>query len=63
LPTLIVLLYARDSSTSLARVEFGAMADDLDRYARLAPDGGVVTVAEFEVRHLTELLRAVGAGS
>jgi hypothetical protein len=63
LPTLMVLLYARDSSTPLARVEFGAMADGLDRYARLAPDGGVVTVAEFEVRHLTELLRAVGAGS
>jgi hypothetical protein len=63
LPTLIVLLYARDSSTPLARVEFGAMADGLDRYARIAPDGGVVTVAEFELRHLTELLRAVGAGS
>jgi len=47
----------------LARVEFGAMADGLDRYARIAPDGGVVTVAEFELRHLTELLRAVGAGS
>jgi len=62
-PTLIVLLYARDSSAPLARLEFGAMADDLDRYARLAPDRGVVTVAEFEVRRLTELLKAVGAGS
>jgi hypothetical protein len=61
LPTLIVLLYARDSSVPLARLEFGAMADGLDRYARLAPDGGVVTVAEFEVRRLTELLKAVGA--
>jgi hypothetical protein len=63
LPTLIVLFYARDSSTPLARLEFGAAADGLDRYARLAPDGAVVTVAEFEVRRLTELLRAVGAGS
>jgi hypothetical protein len=63
LPTLMVLLYARDSSTPLARLEFGAAADSLDRYARLAPDGAVVTVAEFEVRRLTELLRAVGAGS
>jgi hypothetical protein len=62
-PTLIVLLYPRDSSVPLARVEFGTMADDLDRYARLASDGGVVTVAEFEVRRLTELLKAVGAGS
>lgn len=63
LPTLIVLPYARDSSTPLARLEFGAMADSLDRYARLAPDGAVVTVAEFEARRLTELLRAVGAGT
>ncbi len=63
LPTLMVLFYARDSSTPLARLEFGAAADSLDRYARLAPDGAVVTVAEFEARRLTELLRAVGAGS
>ena len=63
LPTLIVLFYARDSSTPLARLEFGAASDSLDRYARLAPDGAVVTVAEFEFRRLTELLRAVGAGS
>ncbi len=63
LPPLIVLLYARDSSTALARLEFGGAADSLDRYARLAPDGEVVTVAEFEPRRLTELLKAVGAGS
>jgi len=63
LPTLIVLFYARDSSTPLARLEFGAPADRLDRYARLAPNGAVITVAEFEPRRLTELLRAVGAGS
>jgi hypothetical protein len=63
LPALIVLFYARDSSTPLARLEFGAPANGLDRYARLAPDGPVVTVAEFEPRHLTELLKAVGAGS
>lgn len=62
LPTLMVLFYARDSSTPLARLEFGAAADSLDRYARLAPNGAIVTVAEFEVRRLTELLRAVGAG-
>jgi hypothetical protein len=62
-PTVIVLLYARDSSTALARLEFGGSADSLDRYARLAPSGEVVTVAEFEVRRLTELLKAVGAGS
>jgi Domain of unknown function (DUF4340) len=63
LPTLIVLFYARDSSKPLVRLEFGAAVDSLARYARLVPDGAVVTVAEFEVRRLTELLRAVGAGS
>jgi hypothetical protein len=63
LPTMIVMFYARDSSTPLARLEFGASADKLDRYARLAPDGAVVTVAEFEPRRLIELLKAVGAGS
>jgi hypothetical protein len=63
LPTLIVLFYARDSSTALARLEFGGAADNLDRYARIAPNGAIVTVAEFEVRRLTELLKAVGAGS
>jgi hypothetical protein len=47
----------------LAQIEFGGSADSLDRYARLAPNGDVVSVAEFEVRRLTELLKAVGAGS
>ena len=63
LPTQIVLFYARDSSTPLARLEFGAPADRLDRYARLAPEGAVITVAEFEPRRLSELLKVVGAGS
>jgi len=63
LPTLIVLFYARDSSTPLTRLEFGAPADRLDRYARLTPGGAVVTVAEFEPRRLNELLKVVGAGS
>jgi hypothetical protein len=63
LPPVIVLLYARDNSTALARVEFGGSADSLDRYARLAPNGDVITLPEFEVRRLTELLKAVGAGS
>ncbi|WGS18504.1 MULTISPECIES: DUF4340 domain-containing protein [unclassified Bradyrhizobium] len=62
LPSLIVLFYARDSSTPLARLEFGASVDKLDRYAQLAPDGAVITVAEFEPRRLIELLKAVGAG-
>jgi hypothetical protein len=63
LPPLIVLLYSRDSSTELARLELGAAADSFDRYARLAPDGEVVTVAEFEVRRLTDLLKTLGAAT
>ncbi|WP_156918035.1 DUF4340 domain-containing protein [Bradyrhizobium sp. Cp5.3] len=63
LPSLIVLVFVRDAAAPLARLEFGASADRLDRYARLAPNGAVVTVAEFEMHRLTELLRAVGAGS
>ena len=62
-PPVIVLLYARDNSAEVARLEFGGASDSLDRYARLAPDGEVVTVAEFEVKRLTDLLKAVGAGS
>ena len=63
LPTLIILFYARDSSAPVARLEFGAPADRLDRYARLAPAGAIITVAEFEPRGLIDLLKAVGAGS
>jgi hypothetical protein len=62
-PPLIVLFYARDSSTPLARLELGAAADSFAHYARLAADGDVVTVAEFEIKRLNELLKAVGAGS
>jgi hypothetical protein len=60
-PPVIVLLYARDNSTEVVRVEFGGASDSLDRYARLAPHGEVVTVAEFEIKRLTDLLEAVGA--
>jgi hypothetical protein len=63
LPPIIVLLYARDSSIPLARLELGTAAGSFGRYARLAPNGDVVTIAEFEVQRLTELLKAVGAGT
>jgi hypothetical protein len=49
----------RAARVPLARLELGAVAGSFDRYARLAPDGDVVTVAEFEVQRLTELLKAV----
>ena len=62
-PPVIVMLYARDNSTALARLEVGGAANSVDRYARLVPDGDVVTLADFEVRRLTGLLKSVGAGS
>jgi hypothetical protein len=62
LPSLIVLVYGRDNSSALARIEFGAAADTFNRYARLAPDGDIVIVAEFEVKRLADLLKTIGAG-
>lgn len=60
-PSLIALLYARDNSTPLARVEIGSAAKDgFSRYARLAPTGDVVMVADYEAQRLADLLKAVG---
>jgi hypothetical protein len=62
LPAMIVLLYPRDSSTPLARIEVGAAAGDgFSRYALLA--GTVVRVADHDVKRLTDLLKAVGAAT
>ena len=41
----------------MARVELGDAAGDFDRYARIAANGEIVTIAEFEVAHLSELLK------
>jgi hypothetical protein len=61
-PALIVLLYPRDSSTPLARIEIGgAAADGLSRYARVAQGDKVVTIAADGPRRLAELLQRVGA--
>jgi hypothetical protein len=61
-PALIVLVYPRDSSTPLARIEIGAAAaDGLSRYARVAQVDNVVTVAPDGPRRLSELLQRVGA--
>ncbi len=63
-PALIALLYARDNSVPVARIEIGATAKDgFSRYARLAPTGDVVTVAGYEAQRLVDLLKAVGAAS
>lgn len=61
-PTVIALLYARDSSSPLARIEIGSMAEDgFSRYARLSKDGDVVRIAAYEADRLIGLLKAVGA--
>jgi hypothetical protein len=61
-PAVIALLYARDSSSPLARIEIGNLAEDgFGRYARLSPDGDVVQIAAYEAERLIGLLKAVGA--
>ncbi len=61
-PTVIALLYARDSSSPLARIEIGSIAEDgFSRYARLSQDGDVVQIAAYEAERLIGLLKAVGA--
>lgn len=61
-PALIALLYARDSSTPLARIEVGATAEDgFSRYAQLGQTGEVVTIAGYEAQRLVDLPKTVGA--
>ena len=60
-PTAIALLYARDNSSPLARIEIGSMADDgFSRYARLSQDSDVVKIAAYEADRLIGLLKAAG---
>ena len=55
---LLIVEDDRDAADYIARAfrEVGHVADQ-------APDGEVVTIAEFEIKRLTDLLKAVGAGS
>jgi hypothetical protein len=63
-PMLIALVYQRDNSSPLARIEFGNMAEDgFGRYARIAKSGDVVTIAAYEAGRLIDLLKTVGAAS
>ena len=62
-PALIALMYARDSSSPLARLAIGHMTGDgFSRYARMS-DGDVVTIAAYKATGMVELLKAVGAAS
>jgi hypothetical protein len=63
-PPLIMLLYTRDSSRPVARIEFGRPAEDnFGRYARVQETDTVVTVAGFEASHVSKLLQLAGARS
>ncbi len=63
-PMLIALMYARDSSSPLARLAIGNMANDgFSRYARVSDGGDVVTIAGYQATGILDLLKAVGAAS
>ena len=63
-PMLIALVYQRDNSSPLARIDIGNMAEDgFGRYARIAESGDVVTIAAYEAERLIDLLKTIGAAS
>jgi Domain of unknown function (DUF4340) len=63
-PSSVMLLYTRDSSRAVARVEFGkSTRDGLGRYARVQETDNVVTVPSYAVAHLEKLLQLAGVRS
>jgi uncharacterized protein DUF4340 len=63
-PPSIILLYTRDSSRAVARIEFGKPTPDgLGRYARVQETDNVVTVPSYAAAHLDKLLQLAGARS
>jgi len=63
-PSAIMLLYTRDTSTPVARVEFGKPTPDgFARYARVRETDTVVTVPVYAAAHLDKLLKLAGVQS
>ncbi|MFL5281248.1 MAG: DUF4340 domain-containing protein [Rhodopila sp.] len=63
-PPSILLLYTRDSSRAVARIEFGEPTPDgLGRYARVRETDTVVMVPSYAAAHLENLLQLAGARS
>jgi hypothetical protein len=63
-PTSILLLYSRDSTGPVARIELGnTVADAADRYARIQQSDSLVIVSDDASRHLAALLQLAGTPS
>jgi hypothetical protein len=63
-PTNILLLYSRDITGPVARIELGnATADGPDRYAHIQQSDTLVIVSEDAARHLATLLQLAGTSS
>lgn len=63
-PSAIMLLYTRDSSAPVARIEFGkATPDGFGRYARVRETDSVVTVPAYAGAHIDKLLKLAGVQS
>ncbi|MBO0736538.1 MAG: DUF4340 domain-containing protein [Alphaproteobacteria bacterium] len=62
-PTMILLLYSRDSAGPVARVEFGNAAAQPGHYARIRESDSLVLAPDDAARHLTALLELAGSAS
>jgi hypothetical protein len=63
-PPSILLLYTRDSSRAVARVEFGEPTPDgLGRYIHVQETDNVVMVPSYTATHLEKLLQLAGIRS
>jgi hypothetical protein len=63
-PSMIVLLYSRDTAGPVARIELGnAAADGLGRYARIQQSDALVIVPDDAAQHLATLLQLAGTPS
>ena len=63
-PSMIILVFATDTTKVLAQYAVGAMApDDLSRYVMRVGSGSVATIANFHIENLTGLVNAIAGSS
>jgi hypothetical protein len=63
-PSMILLLYSRDTAGPVARIELGnAAANGVDRYARIQQTDTLVIVPDDAAQHLATLLQFAGTPS